>query len=396
MGDDLASDDEYLFDAGLIDKSDGRGTAILDEDDLSDSGDIIIGGQINTNTPSSHKRKASSTDADAVEEAQNNTISSPSSKKRKKKKGVLTNSKSVLIHAGRGIAKDSVDSQAMFLGTLYSHSAKLSGSSSSSTNNDDNKEDNNTEKEEDTPIASTSTFSFLPHLYKTPTSIINDKKTHEYNHTNLGAYLKSGPLPSNKRLKNWKHSHSPMVLIITLSARRSVELMKQLSGGSNSLKLPVCKLFAKHIKLEDQVDLLCNGIGGGNGGGNGGNSGSGSGGGADKGTKKKKKKYYSIAVGTPGRLLKLLQHTNNDDDDNNNNDDDDNNKGHSSNGKSNGNVGALRLNHTELIIIDCHEDSKGWNVCTLKDTSRDLMEFMMGGIVPQLEKRAGKIKLAMF
>ena len=388
MGDDLASDDEYLFDAGLIDKSDSRGTAILSSDDLSDSGDIIIGGQINTNTPSSHKRKASSTDADAVEEAQNTTISSSSSKKRKKKqkKVVLTNSKSVLIHAGRGIAKDSVDSQAMFLGTLYSHSAKLSGSSSSSsTNNDDNKEDNNTEKEEDTPIASTSTFSFLPHLYKTPTSIINDKKTHEYNHTNLGAYLKAGPLPSNKRLKNWKHSHSPMVLIITLSARRSVELMKQLSGGSNSLKLPICKLFAKHIKLEDQVDLLCYGIGGG------GNSGSGSG--ADKGTKKKKKKYYSIAVGTPGRLLKLLQHTNNDDDNNNDDDDD---KGHSSNGNGNGNVGALRLNHTELIIIDCHEDSKGWNVCTLKDTSRDLMEFMMGGIVPQLEKRAGKIKLAMF
>ena len=65
-------------------------------------------------------------------------------------------------------------------------------------------------------------------------------------------------------------------------------------------------------------------------------------------------------------------------------------------GSGGGEGGALRLNHTELIIIDCHTDSKGWNVCTLNDTSHELMELINEGVVCQLDKRRGKIKLAMF
>ena len=172
-----------------------------------------------------------------------------------------------------------------------------------------------------------------------------------------------------KRLKNWKHPNSPMVIIVTLSARRSVELMKELS----SLKLPVAKLFAKHMSVEDQVKLL-QGVGGKSGSNQGGAAAAAGGGGKKKG----RGKCYSLAVGTPGRLLKLLRHGRDDHDDGGNN------------------LGALRLNHTELVILDCHEDSKGWNVCTLKDTSKELMELMKEGLVPQLEKRKGKIKLAMF
>ena len=348
MGDDLASDDEYLFDAGLIDSSDNRGTAILSSSDDDDDEDIAaLKEAAISSVPSKKRKNNNNTDEDDI-----------SSKKRnkKKKKVVPTNSKNVLIHAGRGIALDSTESQSMFLNTLYSHATKLSEGNTTKANKEDTEDID--DKEEDT---ADSTFSFQQHLYQASKSV--DTKTNTYNHSNIAAYLKSGALPSNKRLKNWKHSHSPMVLVITISARRAVELMKQLSS---EIKLPICKLFAKHLKIEEQAELLCNGVGGNK---NSNNQSSSNGGGNNK----KKAKYYSLAVGTPNRLLKLLQHI-----------------------EGEGGGPALRLNHTELIIIDCHTDSKGWNVCTLKDTSSDLMEVLRMGIIPQLEKRTGKVKVGLY
>lgn len=350
MGDDLASDDEYLFDAGLIDSSDNRGTAILSSDD--DDEDITALKESAISSVPSKKRKNNNNNAEG-----DDITSKKRNKKKKKEKVVPTNSKNVLIHAGRGIALDSVESQSMFLNTLYSHATKLSeGNTTKDTNA--NKED--TEDNDELDKEGDSAFSFQEHLYQAPKSV--DTKTTTYNHSNIAAYLKSGALPSNKRLKNWKHSHSPMVLVITISARRAVELMKQLSS---EIKLPICKLFAKHLKVEEQAELLCNGVGGSK---NNNNQSSNGG-----GNNKKKAKYYSLAVGTPNRLLKLLQHT-----------------------EGEGGGGPLRLNHTELIIIDCHTDSKGWNVCTLKDTSSDLMEVLRMGVIPQLEKRTGKVKLGLY
>lgn len=349
MGDDLASDDEYLFDAGLIDSSDNRGTAILSSDDDEDE-DITALKESAISSVTTKKRK-NNTDPNADE-----VTSKKRNKKKKKEKAVPTNSKNVLIHAGRGIALDSTESQSMFLNTLYSHATKLSeGNTTKDTNA--NKED--TEENDGEEDISDRAFSFQEHLYQAPKSV--DEKTNTYNHSNIAAYLKSGALPSNKRLKNWKHSNSPMVLVITISARRAVELMKQLSS---EIKLPICKLFAKHLKVEEQAELLCNGVGGNK------NNNSQSNGG---GNNKKKAKYYSLAVGTPNRLLKLLQHM-----------------------EGEGGSPALRLNHTELIIIDCHTDSKGWNVCTLKDTSSDLMEVLRMGVIPQLEKRTGKVKIGLY
>jgi len=358
-GDDLASDDEFLFDTGLIGSSGNRGTAISSDDEggsISDD-DRISASKKSSIASSSNKRKGATGIVGTADDDQELV---PSSKKKRKKKNgaVPTNSKNVLIHAGRGIAMDSAEAQAVFMGTIYSHSMKLSegGTEGGGENDDDGKDD-----------TKNTTFSFQPHMYSRPAggSTKNDEKTMKFLHCNLSAFLKSGPLPSMKRLKNWKHPHSPMVLVVTLSARRSVELMKQLS----SMKLPVAKLFAKHMSVEDQVELLRgvagqkagNGIGGG-------------GGGSKKGSSNGR--CYSLAVGTPGRLLKLLRHGKDE--------------------PGSGGLGSLRLNHTEVVIIDCHEDSKGWTVCTLKDTSKELMEFMKEGMVPQMEKRKGKIKLAMF
>lgn len=357
MGDDLASDDEYLFDAGLIDASGGRGTSILSDGEDDDDKSL----------KSLKKRKGVSTTTD---DADSSTLSSTSKQRKKNKKDTPTNSKNVLIHAGRGIALDSVDAQSMFLSTLYSHSIKLSegtNNSNETTTSAAQGENNDSEDAANTTnSAGELSFSFQPHLYSTPSS--TNEKTRLFNHTNLASFIKSGPLPSNKRLKNWKHAQSPMILIITLSARRSVELMKQLS----TFKLPVCKLFAKHMNLDEQVELL-RGVGG-----IGGKNGVGSEESHNQKHNGKKKKCYSLAVGTPSRLLKLLLHGTTNDPNN-----------------SDGG-GALRLNHTELVIIDCHEDSKGWNVCTLRDTSSDLIEFLKMGVIPQCEARKGKIKLALF
>ena len=313
-GDDLASDDEYIYGSGSL-----LGASFSDNDSVSSE----IGNQPQS---SSKKRKGNNTDKPSSVEV----VSSSKKRRKKKKDDAPVSSKSLLILAGRGIALDSAESQVKFINTLYSHSMKMNG---------------NNEAE---------TFSFTPeHFYTTPLG--TDEKIKQFQHKKLDAFLK-GPVTSTKRLKNWKHECSPMVIIVTLSARRSVELMKELS----SMKLPVAKLFAKHFTVEEQVEMLKGVV-----------KGSGGGGG-----KKRSDRRYSIAVGTPGRLLALLQHGRNE--------------------EGSDGLGALRLNHTEVVVFDTHEDSKGFNVCTLKDTSSDLMDFLKEGVVPQLERKKSNMKIALF
>lgn len=334
-GDDLASDDEFLFEEGIIETSNERGTAISSDDDNSvASGDV----DVKRDVPSSKSKKR---------KAGNDQPSASSTKSKKEKQP--TPSSKIMIQAGRGIALDSSDAQAMFIGTVYTHSVKLTAAGAGATGEEEEDTNNNGGEEEDKPIQPEK-FLFQPHHFYAPPSTI-DAITAQKHHSNLSMYLRqSGVLPSLKRLKNWKHNNSPMVIVLTLSARRSVELLQQLSF----LKLPVAKLFAKHMSVGDQVDLL-NGDGGG-------------------GKGKKSGRCFPIGVGTPGRLLTLLRH------------------GREANGKP----GALRLNHTELIVIDCHEDSKGFNVTTLKDTVPELMQFMKEGVVGELERRKDRIKVALF
>ena len=321
-GDDLASDDEYLYGSG----TNPKGTAISSSDDEAIENDELM---------ETKKRKNTKHNNDAP--------IAPSNKKRKKGKAnsVPTSKRNLIIHAGRGIAFDGPDAQATFFGTCYSHAVKMCVSAG---------EDGTTD-ESDVDTTSPEQFVFQSHHFHDNNDV--DAETKEKQHSNLSIYLKqSNVIPSMKRLKNWKHSNSPMILIVSLSARRCVELQKQLSY----LKLPVAKLFAKHMNVEDQVEML-----------NGGKNG-------DKGGKGKKSRCFGIGVGTPGRLLTLLRYENN----------------------GAANSGALRLNHTEVVILDCHKDSKGFTVCTLKDTAKELMEFMKEGAVSELGRREGKIKLALF
>ena len=332
MGDDLASDEEYLFDAGLV----GSPSIAYSSDD--EDGDEGAAAALGRSSPTTlPKRKDGGGGAIEIEAA------APSSNKRRKTGG----SRNLLIEAGRGIARDGAASQASFLGSLYAHALKLSSP----------------EVEAEDP------FDFRPHLFSHPADATEEAR--RFAHSNLAAFVKAGPLPSMKRLKNWRRPRCPMVLVVTLSARRSVELTKQLAA----LKLPVAKLFAKHMSVGEQAALL-RGV-----------KGKTAAGGGQKGRKGQAGgRCYGLAVGTPGRLRKLLRHAAADaaaDDD-----------GRPRQGGAG--AGALCLTHAELIVLDCHEDSKGWTVCTLPDTAAELMEFLREAVVPELERRKGKIKLALF
>jgi len=76
---------------------------------------------------------------------------------------------------------------------------------------------------------------------------------------------------SKKKLKKWK-GDSPCVLIVCLSARRAVQVLKELSP----FNVRAAKLFAKHMTIDDQKDTLASGT-------------------------------FGLAVGTPHRILMLAQ-----------------------------------------------------------------------------------------
>lgn len=388
-GDDLSDNDEYL--------------------DYSPSGDGHSSDDGNGGGGDSKKKRKgdgnlslAASDDDDDDDDEVKVHEKKTDRKKRNKTELLTSSSSsstpqdVLLHAGRGIAMDNVEAQSTFLNTLYSHSIKLVNGAASSNSKkvvvEEEEEEEETASTTDIITTATTTYSFLPHLYTLPKEL--DMSTKVYRHANLNSFLKpsssgngGGPLSSNKKLKNWKYPYSPMIIIITLSAIRAVELMKQLSS---TLKLPMLKLFAKHMSLEEQVRLLSQGFGKKKNIDNKQTTKNLSSSSSSKKGSKASGGYYSLAVGTPGRLLKLLRYDNND----TTNTDEVSRGGDMGNARRGG--GALQLHHTELIIIDCHTDSKGWNVCTLNDTSTELMQFMNEGVINQLEKRKGKLKLALF
>lgn len=133
------------------------------------------------------------------------------------------------------------------------------------------------------------------------------------------------PIISKKKLKQWNpNDGSPMVIIVCLSARRAVQVLKELSVS----KLRVAKLFAKHMSIDQQKELL-----------------------TSSGSK------FSLAVGTPHRLLQLAQ------------------------------AGALTLAKTQLVVLDAHVNPKNFSVYTLPDTEASTKEFLKKCILPELKGR---------
>jgi hypothetical protein len=103
-------------------------------------------------------------------------------------------------------------------------------------------------------------------------------------------------------------------LVVTAAALRACALTKPLA----TLKRPIAKLFAKHMKAEEQASFM-------------------------------KKNAPTLAVGTPNRIQKLAQ------------------------------AGALEgflADSSALLVFDLHEDVKGYQVLTLPVVSSDCFAFL--------------------
>jgi protein CMS1 len=121
----------------------------------------------------------------------------------------------VLLAAGRNLEEQTAEQQAAFLSTALRHQILM-------TSNED--------------LAAES--KLLQHHFRT-----SSKET-------LLERLKDGV--AIKRMKTWKNIKSPCVVVICISAKRAVEVLKELSGT----KVRAAKLFAKHMKLAEQSEQL--------------------------------------------------------------------------------------------------------------------------------------------
>mmetsp|Transcript_19598 Transcript_19598/g.25411 ORF Transcript_19598/g.25411 Transcript_19598/m.25411 type:complete len:207 (+) Transcript_19598:107-727(+) len=98
----------------------------------------------------------------------------------------------------------------------------------------------------------------------------------------------------------------PKVVVLTLSAKRACDVHRSLS----SLRCPCLKLFAKHMKVKEQVALLDS-------------------------------REVVIVVGTPNRIFKLAEQK------------------------------SLLFDETSLVVVDMHKDKKEYDVLTMPGVSQD-------------------------
>ena len=141
-------------------------------------------------------------------------------------------------------------------------------------------------------------------------------------------------------LVNWKKRiteeslkpRSPRVLVVSGSANRALELIREL----RSLECFIGKLFSRHIKLKIIAEILNQNEG----------------------------KAVPIGVGTPGRILKLLEFEH------------------------------MNLDGTELLIVDMSRDLKGYNVVEQMDSRKDFCKLFSESFVQKI--RLGSMKVAVY
>ena len=276
MGDeDIASEDEQYITHYSSDEERASEDEIIKKDNDKKDDEFTI---------KSKKRKKKSKDGKEshIDKKSKTTENNNTSKTTGK-------AKNLLIETGREIHKFDSEVQATFLWTCLTHFLNKPSSATERNINSD---------------------SFIPS--------INDKNNENHN---MSYFLKE-QYSSCKKLKNWKHNQSFKIVIVCISARRAVSILKQIGP----MKISMAKLFPKHMSLSLQKEAL-------------------------------EKNNYGIAIGTPNRLLKLWQD------------------------------GAFHLKKTDFIVMDCWKDAKDFTVCTLKDTSPDLMKFIEGAVLPEMERR---------
>ncbi|KAE8985516.1 hypothetical protein PR003_g23256 [Phytophthora rubi] len=167
----------------------------------------------------------------------------------------------------------------------------------------------------------------------TETHFVAPKGLGKHRLDRLPAYIHQ-LLPSFKKDfvgKGKRRDKSPYFLILCSSALRCVDVIKHLTP----FKCRVAKLFAKHLKVDEQAKQLAN-------------------------------MYLPIAVGTPARVKKLLE------------------------------MGALSLKHTTHVIFDMEKDKKQLTVLELKDTATEMMDLLQFYFTPLLNKEDSNMKIVLF
>jgi len=301
-GDDLGSDDDDLLDQSWA-KHDQPLDA-FEDDELVGSSDAQPTNELSLSTT---KRKIPALESNDDNQDADDTTST--SKKKAKVQKMPTTGRKLLLAASKSIENDDTEVQAAYLWTCFTHSLLQAG-----------------ETPEGIEKFTKSNFFGSSRIEKSEGKI---------RPKSMASFLKGGALSSMKRLKKWKLTGNPMVVIVCISARRAVQVLKEIS----SLNCRAAKLFSKHMDIKEQTAMLS-------------------------------KNSYSIAVGTPNRLLKLFKTRTEDD------------------------SPALSLEFTELFVIDCHKDNKDFTVFTMNDTAPDLMKFIQLAAVPEIKK--GTFKFAMF
>ncbi|KAK3814157.1 MAG: U3-containing 90S pre-ribosomal complex subunit-domain containing protein [Benniella sp.] len=125
---------------------------------------------------------------------------------------------------------------------------------------------------------------------------------------------------------------SPVVLIVSSSGIRAVDVIRALPMFAEAAK--VGKLFAKHLKVPEQVHFLNNTV-------------------------------THICTGTPNRIEKLIAD------------------------------GALRLDRLELVLLDCHKDAKKRTILDIQEIRVDLFKMLgLGGLEERF--KSGQTQVAIF
>lgn len=112
----------------------------------------------------------------------------------------------------------------------------------------------------------------------------------------------------------------PILLVICSSAIRATQIIKSISA--KLIKCKIAKLFAKHFKVEEQMEMLS-------------------------------KEYFPIALGTPNRVSKLIE------------------------------LGALSLRRTAMVLVDVTPDSKSFTILSLNEVKNDFYKLLYTQVLPE-------------
>ena len=121
----------------------------------------------------------------------------------------------------------------------------------------------------------------------------------------------------------------PLVIVLCASATRASQVLNRMKG---LLHCAHAKLFAKHMKVQEQVEQLGS-------------------------------EHYPIAVGTPNRVIKLFE------------------------------LGALSDKQLQLVLIDNSEDTKTFTAMTLMGVREDLFAFLGKTVQPRCQAGTCKVSL---